>query len=498
MQKSDSLIILVKSMTKAEKKAFKSGRKSSAYIDLFDIIDKEDYLDGEKLIEKFTSVRPETNLSIAINYLYKLLLDSLVALREKNDLSYLYMNQINKSRVLFEKGIYEDALGVIRQVMKLSQENENYSIYLIAAQYELEYLLYLNFPETNESDLTRKYFKINEAINIVKKINEQLSLYQMLRHRVMCKGNIRSLQQQQSLYDLVISEMSIIQSLKNNSFEIKKLHQLFQANYMISVGDYKSAFHSYSELNKLFESNMYLVNNSPQYYFDMLEGILDSLRSIKDYESMHYFIDKLKTIRGNTVAFELDVDIVMFLYSLYPLLDNGRFEEAKQILDEKKYLTGKVSALKISRQAEVYLYISIIYIGLYDYKNARKYLSKVMTQSKLFDSLPLYRTIRLINLIVLYELNKIEVMQGEIRSIRREISKVKKAYRTEKLMLYILNKRKSDLFFGQRIKIWNKMESEIEQIREDVFEKQLLMLFDFTAWIESKLTQVSLSEILQK
>jgi len=52
--------------------------------------------------------------------------------------------------------------------------------------------------------------------------------------------------------------MSIVASSNIDSFEIKELHQLFQANYLISVGDYKSALHSFYELNSLLENNKHL------------------------------------------------------------------------------------------------------------------------------------------------------------------------------------------------------------------------------------------------
>ena len=38
---------------------------------------------------------------------------------------------------------------------------------------------------------------------------------------------------------------------------------------------------------------------------------------------------------------------------------------------------------------------------------------------------------------------------------------------------------------------------EFGEINQDVFEKQILRIFDFTAWVESLLRKIPLSEILQ-
>jgi hypothetical protein len=47
-----------------------------------------------------------------------------------------------------------------------------------------------------------------------------------------------------------------------------------------------------------------------------------------------------------------------------------------------------------------------------------------------------------------------------------------------------------------REKLWQQYRKEITLIRQDKYEKQLLKTFDFTAWIESRLTGTPLREIL--
>ena len=75
-------------------------------------------------------------------------------------------------------------------------------------------------------------------------MNEQSSLYELLKYRMINKGVSRSLKETHDLDDLVTSEISIVASTGIENFEIKKNHQLFQANYFITVGDYRAAFNS--------------------------------------------------------------------------------------------------------------------------------------------------------------------------------------------------------------------------------------------------------------
>ena len=137
-------------------------------------------------------------------------------------------------------------------------------------------------------------------------------MYELLRYRTLHKGNVRSIKQKQELNDLVISEMSIVSSTGVENFETQKNHLLFQANYLICVGDYKSALNSFYELNSFFEKNMHLLSNPPIYYLNTLEGVLDNLRTIKKYEAMDYIICKLENLQNPSLYFKMQVNLFLF------------------------------------------------------------------------------------------------------------------------------------------------------------------------------------------
>lgn len=498
MLKAEALILLVNSLTKSEKKSFKTVSKPSDYLDLFDLIEKNRDIAIEELRYQFSEKKPKSNFDITCSYLYKLLLDTLLSLRESQDNVTAMMNQLLKARILFDKLLFEEAVNLLKQVKEKAILYENEYIFLYASRLELEYLLFLNFPYISETDLLNKHLRINESLKRIRRVNEQSVLYELMKHRGLYKDNIRSKIQKDTFNDLLVSEMSLVSSSNANSFEIKKLHQLFQSAYLISVGDYKSALHSYYELNKLFEENKHLWANPPIYYLTVLEGILDSLRGIKEYDSIPFFLEKLEAIDNVSVNFQANVSALTFLYKLFPPLDRGNFQASKNLMEEyKEAVIEKVHLLSLTRQAEISLYVSLIHFVLRDYKLAQKSILRVLTQSKSFYYLPLYRTIRLVNLMIQNELGHLSDFEYEIRSIKREISKIQKAYKVEHLMLKTLSKLAKGIFFHQREKEWLKIQGDIQAIQNDVFEMQILKLFDFSAWIESKIRNISLSKVLQ-
>lgn len=169
--------------------------------------------------------------------------------------NFLLFDNISKARILFEKSLYKDCFKLLKKTKKIALEQQNHYAFLISSRLELDYLLSLNYPEIDENTLLRKQFKLNESLLIIQKSNQLSFLLELLKHRMIYIGNTRTELQKNKLNDPVMSEMSIVNSFTKENVEIDKLHQLFQANYLIDVGDFKSAERSFYELNTLMEKN---------------------------------------------------------------------------------------------------------------------------------------------------------------------------------------------------------------------------------------------------
>jgi hypothetical protein len=282
-----------------------------------------------------------------------------------------------------------------------------------------------------------------------------------------------------------------------DNFEISKLHQLFQSNYLISVGDYKSALNSYIELNNLFEANKHLWSNPPIYYLHTLEGVLESLRGIHNYEGMSYFINQLKAIDSQSAGFRINLTCITFLYELFPFLDRGDFISSMLLINTyKDSLFDKLFSLNRARQAELCLYTSLVYFGNADYHSAHKFLNQIILRGKNYYYLPMYRTIRLVNLMILYKLSDFDLIRYEIRSMKRDLKDTAKDYKIENFLFKFLSKQLPAA--GQkREQLLERTLKEFNEINQDVFEKQILRIFDFTAWVESLLRKIPLSEVLK-
>ena len=98
--------------------------------------------------------------------------------------------------------------------------------------------------------------------------------------------------------------------------------------------------------------------------------------------------------------------------------------------------------------------------------------------------------------MILYKLGDFELIKYEIRSMKRDLLDASKDYKIERFLFKFLSKQ-IPTGLKKREQFLEKTLKEFAEIHKDVFEKQILRIFDFTAWVEATIRKVPLSEVLQ-
>ena len=116
MKPSNDLFRLIKSLDKNEKGYFKknaqgvSKGKDKNYLLLFDAIDAQEEYNEDALLKKFRTQAFSKQFSVAKNFLFELILKSQRSYRA-NSSKFMRLNALMENgEVLFEKGLYEEAI----------------------------------------------------------------------------------------------------------------------------------------------------------------------------------------------------------------------------------------------------------------------------------------------------------------------------------------------------------------------------------------------------
>ena len=121
--KLNQVMLLIKSLSKAEKRYIRlytnlqNGDKH--YMVLYDLACEG--FSAEQIYEKFCGKVNEKSFEIAAKHLYRVLLDCLVQLREKQDIQTTIFNYITKAGILFERELFDNALAELPYGIEISK-----------------------------------------------------------------------------------------------------------------------------------------------------------------------------------------------------------------------------------------------------------------------------------------------------------------------------------------------------------------------------------------
>ena len=169
-QNKENLFLLIKSLSKSEKRQFKlfvgrvKSNKDSKFIKLFNLLDKSfKYNELEILKKNFVTKQQLSNLKA---HLYNQILQSLRMNPMLQDNRMIIREQIDYATVLYQKGLYKQSLKILDKAKNMSIDlDEKYSAFEIV---EIEkYLVILDTFQKSDwkSSLTHHDLEANILVS---------------------------------------------------------------------------------------------------------------------------------------------------------------------------------------------------------------------------------------------------------------------------------------------------------------------------------------------
>lgn len=504
MNNTDRASIIISSLSKAEKRGFKlfcgaqKGEKS--YLALFDIIDEQTSAGLKKIQEQFSEASSQKSLETAAGYLYKLLLNFLVQSRSEKHIQTKIFNHIEKSSLLFERKLFEEAAEELAVAKELATSYEDDVMQMLISRMEMRHLSNLEFPSLPEKELVGKQMKLLNTMKYSRTINQHNFLLDVLNHRLLYKRFSTSEERKKELSDLVLSELNLISSTSYSGFQAEKIHLLFQSAYYLEIGNYTSAVRNYKRLIDLFDENFHLIQNPPIYYLNAIDGVLNSLLTMGIYGEMPHFIDTLHTLNESEYPtdFLLKVSWLEYYYQMMVILHTGECEQIAvvQALFADKLL-AKIAYLPLDTQLQFHLLSTLLLLSENKVKEAQKCIKPVFSNGKIFQRLPLFKMVRIVNLLIQAELGNGDFVDSEVAALKRNAT-TEKLTKTERLLFKFVQSYPMPHYQKARERLWSYYQPKINQIKEDKREKRVLKRFDFFAFIESRIRGIALKEVLSR
>ncbi|THH39881.1 hypothetical protein [Neolewinella litorea] len=506
-QKTDDLLKLVASLNRAEKRHFrlfvKRNQQSNSeilFLQLFDILERTGEYDEAYLLKRIEGIK-KSQLSNLKAHLYKQLLTSLRLLNRNKDDEITLRENLDYARILYNKGLYRQALDILDKTKKRATELESHTIALETAQFEklIEGQYITRSLEGRAEQLSRECEVLTHKIDATNAFsNLSLRLYGLY----LTDGLVSSEEEYTAVGKFFHD------NLPGTDFEDLdfwgKIYYCQSYTWMHLIRQEYALCYRYTlRWVDLFRENPKMIEaNAPLY----LKGLHNHLATLFNMWRYDKFIAELHKLDLFPHQFDLTNNVnVAGLYHLYQFdhqirrhYMEGTFSEGlglvpqiMEVIEDNRYNWDD------HRHMVFYYRIACLYFGAGDNDTAIDYLNLIINQRS-----PNYRSdiqayARILSLICHFEMGNVQLVEYQVKSVYRFLSKVEHLQEIQQIIFRFLRRipriREEDLRDE-----FIELKARLDEVAKKPFETRPFTYLDIPSWLESKIEGVSVQEVIRR
>jgi tetratricopeptide (TPR) repeat protein len=500
---ADELFQLIRTLEKGEKRNFKlyMGRNAPSdelkIITLFDAIDKSDIYDEDAILRKNPSIQKQ-QLSNLKAHLYRQILSSLRLIRNEQSVDMQLHEQLDHARILYNKGLYHQSLKILQKIKELAKNYNQITFWVQALFFEkkIETLHITRSFDHRAEELAQEVNELNDRLAMVGKLsNLALQLYGWY----IKMGHVRD------EHDVVAVKKFFQKELPDNVTSYNGFYEklyLFQSNawYGFILQDFLGYYKNCQRWVDLFEKEPQMIKAEPQHFIKGMHNLLIAhfmLRNDKKFDLELKRFEEFYESKEGTATMNNHVQGFVYLYlaKLNKHFLDGTFSEGLVLVPEIEQKLQEFE-LQLDRHRTLVFYykIACLYFGSGDYDNAINYLNRIIHwKADLRSDLQCYA--RLLHLIAHFEKGNDIILESQVRSVYRFMSKMQNLSVVENEIFAFL--RGSFSMSRKELKAaFEQLYAKLKKIEGNPMESRSFMYLDILSWLESKIRNVPVQEVI--
>ncbi|MEN9371810.1 MAG: hypothetical protein RLZZ390_111 [Bacteroidota bacterium] len=500
---ADELFQLIKTLEKGEKRNFKLyvSRNAAAedlkITQLFDALDKMDVYDEDLLLKKNTSIQKQ-QLSNLKAHLYKEILASLRLIKSEQAVDIQLHEQLEHARILYNKGLYHQSLKLLQKTKELAKTYNQITFWVQALFFEkkIETLHITRSFEHRAEELAFEVNELNERLSMVGKLsNLALQLYGWY----IKNGHVRDADEIEALKKFYTENLPSNAQEFSGFYERLYLYQS-QAWFGFILQDFLTYYKNCQRWVDLFEREPQMIKVEPQHFIKGMHNLLNAhfmlrndkkfLQDIEKFENFYLSKEGMSNINNQVQSF-----VYLYLAKLNHHFLEGSFSEGILLIPEiESKLADFELQLDKHRTLIFYYKFACLFFGSGDFDNAVLYLNKIIHwKADLRSDLQCYA--RLLHLIAHYELGNDEILESQVRSVYRFMSKLKNLTTVENEIFSFI--RSSFSLSKKEIKAgFEHLFEKLKKLEGNPTESRSFMYLDILSWLESKIKGVPVQAVI--
>ena len=504
---SDQLFRLIKAMSKGEKRFFtlyvskENDASNKKFVLLFNAIDKQKKYNEPKIIQSNSAFFPH-QFSNLKNHLYLQLLKC-IKLCNSSKLENLRISELlDYARVLYSKCLYKECVKMIDKVKALAKENDR-SILLLEIL-ELEKMVLPKTLEAKNQDRVNALIKTTKTVaESINNINTFSSLALKLNAYYLQTGFIKNKTDEEKLSHFFKSNLPTFKE-KNLSFQEKIYLYNSYVGYYLFTQNFNQSYNYAKKCVTIFNLFPEMQKHKLELYIRALNNLLVSQNKLYKYKEFAETQKQLIAIKRNkklilTENINLNLFKAIYVHEINRHFMLGDFKSGTRIVAA---LEGELNKFipKLDKHAILLFYykIACLYIGNGNIKTALKWLNKIYNEKEIDLRSDIHSFTRILLLVCHFELNHEDLLESTIRSTYRYFRKKGELTKYQNYILnfirYLFNNPTDRNLKRQFV----ELKTRLLRLEKNKYEKRAFMYFDIISWLEGKIENRTVQEIIQE
>lgn len=501
----DPLFVLIKSLSKSEKRQFKlyvgrlGANTDSKFIALFDHLNKCEVFDEDLILKK--EIVTKAQISNLKAHLYKQILISLRLNPLHQNIRTQIREQLDFATILYHKGLYKQSLKVLEKakVLALDYQENNSAVEIVEFEKIIESQYITRSIGSRSEELTREATDLNTKNSLTSKLsNLSLQLY----GKMLKTGYVKNEKEHKEVSSFFQQQLPIYDWAIMGFREKLWLYKTFLW-YAFTVQDFLSCYKYSKKWVDLFHDNRTMIALNPVFYIRGNHYLMESLYLIRNTSKLEQsLLDFEASITSEKFPKNDNIEVLSFLYLYNNKLNlhflKGNFHEGIHLVDE---IVERVEMFKnrLDNHHVMVLYykISCLYFGSDDYKNCIYFLSQIIDNKSLNVREDLMCFSRVLSLIAHYESGIDLHLDKQIKETYKFLIKMDDLYEVQKELIKFV--RKLGYIFPHQVKEeLIKLYERLKHYENHPYEKRAFLYLDILSWLESHIEGRPIAEIIEE
>ncbi len=505
-QQTDHLILLIQSLTKAEKRNFRlfANRQSSSeeklFILLFDYIDGAKNFSEEELLRKNPLIK-KTQLSNIKANLYKQLLSSLRLLHKNTYEDLAIRELLDSATILHSKGMHNAALDMLEKAKKSANNINDFTLAYSALDFERKIENQYITGSMSEKSVAIK-LQSDELITTIKNSNDLSNLSLLLYGLYLKFGYVKDKRDFEHVSSYFEAHLP-----KVNINELKFFDKIYYFQSYVWYYHMTQDFANYYKFSQkwidAFAAQPQMIAIDTSLYIKGLHNALNALYMATKREKFKIAYSNFKAFgEEKQDNFNTNEASIYFMIQNVHLLNKifltGEYDSGvKEIAPLELLLKKNTYNWDINRVTVFYYKIACVYFGADNYGKSLTYLNYIINSpsSELRQDIQCFA--RILSLIAHFELKNEVLISYQIKSVYRFLSNMENMQGVQKEILNFL--RKTPKMDKSALKVeFRKLRSKLMQYKTQQYEKRPFLYLDIIAWLDAKINNTRIQEEVRK